>query len=134
MKTKTNGNLFVYGSLRDKALFRSVCGYDFACTRARMDRNTLFAESGFVLGYTTVSPDGLYPYAVARPGGRIDGLLIHTVPNTAIALIDRYEGRYYRRERVVLKTAAGAVSEAQAYLADEALIHKDFGDQFDTPG
>ncbi|MHC4458373.1 MAG: gamma-glutamylcyclotransferase family protein [Planctomycetota bacterium] len=66
--------------------------------------------------YRKVSPDNVYFYAVTAPSSRIEGLVIYDVPASAMAEIDRYEGKRYDRETVQVNTADGLV-EAQAYLA-----------------
>ena len=134
VKAETLYNLFVYGSLRDKALFQSVCGFCFEFSpRPRAGNNILRAESGLILGYTIISPDRRYPYAMTASGDSIEGLMIHAVPVTAFSLIDRYEGCYYQRENVIVHTAGRKKRQAQAYLANKDLLQKDFGDRFDMP-
>jgi len=122
-------NLFVYGSLRDSVVFRSVCGVGFTRKASRVDSGTLYAEPAFLSGYRRVSPDNVYYYAVPTPVGRIEGLVIHDVPEEAIHDIDRYEGRHYRRETVTVHTASGP-THAEAYLVSTESMQKRFGDRF----
>ena len=58
-------NLFVYGSLRDRAVFRSVCGVSFTFRPSRAKGPVVFAEMALLPGYKKVSPDNVYFYAVA---------------------------------------------------------------------
>lgn len=122
-------NLFVYGSLRDSHIFQSVSGYAFTRRPSRLDAKTLFAELAFLPQYRRVSPDNVYYYAVPSDRTRIEGLIIHGVPLAAMAEVDRYEGKRYRRETVRVHTAHG-VEEALAYLVTTESMRKQFGDRF----
>lgn len=122
-------NLFIYGSLRDGRIFKSVSGYSFARKLSKLDEKTLLAEPAFLPGYRRVTPDNVYWYAVETPDARIQGLLIRDVPLTTLAEIDRYEGKRYQRETVHVHTADGTV-EAQAYLVTTESMRKHFGDRF----
>ena len=90
-------NLFVYGSLRDRKIFQSVCGYSFTRKASKLDSAILFAEPALLSGYRRLSPDNVYYYAVSQPSARIDGMLIYDVPPAAMAEIDKYEGKRYER-------------------------------------
>jgi gamma-glutamylcyclotransferase (GGCT)/AIG2-like uncharacterized protein YtfP len=126
---KSKTNLFVYGSLQDSVIFKSVCGFGFTRHNSQVSPEILWAEPALLDGYRRVSPDNVYYYAVAEPTAHIEGLVIHDVPATALAEIDRYEGQRYERETVVVNTAAGRV-EAYAYLASHATMKKHFGDRY----
>ncbi|UCG57379.1 MAG: gamma-glutamylcyclotransferase [Phycisphaerales bacterium] len=126
---KRKVNLFIYGSLRDRRIFQSVGGLSFARKASRIDERTLFAEPALLPGYRRLSPDNVYFYAVAAPSSRIEGFIIYDVPLTAMAEIDRYEGKRYEREVVQVNTANGPV-EAHAYLVTHESMQKHFGDRF----
>ena len=126
---KRKVNLFIYGSLRDSRIFQSVSGLSFARRPSRLDQRTLFAEPAFLPGYRRVSPDNVYFYAIEAPTARIEGLVIHDVPLSAMAEIDRYEGKRYQRETVQVSAAHGTV-QAQAYLVTTESMRKHFGDRF----
>ncbi len=126
---KINVNLFIYGSLRDRRIFKSVSGLGFTKKASKIDRHTLFAEPALLPRHRRVSPDNVYYYAVAAPSSRIDGFVIYDVPPSAMAEIDRYEGKRYQRGTVKVNTAAGPV-EAQAYLVTHESMEKHFGDRF----
>ena len=126
---KTNINLFIYGSLRDRRIFKSVSGLSFTKKASKIDQHTLFAEPALLPRHRRLSPDNVYYYAVAAPSSRIDGFVIYDVPPSAMAEIDRYEGKRYQRETVKVNTAAGPV-EAQAYLVTHESMKKHFGDRF----
>jgi hypothetical protein len=122
-------NLFVYGSLRDSGVFKSVSGFGFTRLNSQIAHDTLWAEPAFLDGYRRVSPDNVYYYAVADSSSRIEGLLIHDVPSSAMAEIDRYEGKRYRSQIVMVNTAGGRI-EARAYLASPDDMKKHFGDRY----
>ena len=122
-------NLFIYGSLRDNRIFQSVSGLSFARRPSRLDKKTFFAEPAFLPGYRKVSPDNVYFYAVEARTARIEGLVIHDVPFSAMDEIDRYEGKRYQRETVEVWAAHGPV-QAQAYLVTTESMRKHFGDRF----
>jgi len=122
-------NLFVYGSLREASVFKSVCGLSFTFDAAEVDDTTVLAAPAILSGYHRVTPDNVYYYAVVDPGARIEGFVIYDVPETAIADIDRYEGKRYDRDTVKVIAAGGSV-EAVAYLANHKTMRKHFGDRF----
>ncbi len=122
-------NLFIYGSLRDRKIFQSVCGYSFSRKASKLDSVTLFAEPALLPGHHRLSPDNVYYYAVPQPSARIDGMIIYDVPLSAMAEIDKYEGKRYQRETVSVNTAAGLV-RTQAYLVTRESMEKHFGDRF----
>ncbi|MHC4706441.1 MAG: gamma-glutamylcyclotransferase family protein [Planctomycetota bacterium] len=122
-------NLFIYGSLRDAAIFKSVSGLSFTINPFKIGDEMLFAEPALLPRYRRVSPDNVYFYAVADTSARIQGLVIFDVPTAAMAEIDRYEGRRYGRETVRVNTAKGLV-EAHAYLASTESMRTHFGDRF----
>lgn len=122
-------NLFIYGSLRDRKIFQSVCGYSFSRKASKLDSVTLFAEPALLPGHRRLSPDNVYYYAVPQPSARIDGMIIYDVPLSAMAEIDKYEGKRYQREAVRVNTAAGLV-RTQAYLVTRESMEKHFGDRF----
>ncbi|MHC4498024.1 MAG: gamma-glutamylcyclotransferase family protein, partial [Planctomycetota bacterium] len=122
-------NLFIYGSLRDPAIFKSVGGLSFTLKPSRTDDETLLAEPALLPRHRRVSPDNVYFYAVPDSSSRIDGFVVYDVPAAAITDIDRYEGKRYDRETVRVNTANGLV-EAQAYLTTHESMKKHFGDRF----
>jgi hypothetical protein len=122
-------NLFIYGSLRDSRIFKSVSGFGFTRKASKVDIDTLWAEPAFLDHFRKVSPDNVYYYAVSAPSSKIEGLVIYDIPGWAMAEIDRYEGKRYKREIVQINTANGPV-EAQAYLVTQSSMKKHFGDRF----
>ncbi len=122
-------NLFVYGSLREPEIFKSVCGLSFTLNKSKAVDGMLFAELALLDGHRKVSPDNVYFYAVIDPSSRIEGYVIYDVPASAIAEIDRYEGKRYTKETIQVNTAGGLIF-AQAYLASHESMRKHFGDRF----
>jgi len=122
-------NLFVYGSLREPGIFKSVSSLGFTIDRSRTDEETLLAEPALLPYYRKVTPDNVYFYAVPATSSKIEGFVIYDVPPSAMAEIDRYEGKRYDGETVHVNTARGLV-EAQAYLATHESMKKHFGDRF----
>jgi gamma-glutamylcyclotransferase (GGCT)/AIG2-like uncharacterized protein YtfP len=122
-------NLFVYGSLREPGIFKSVSGLGFTIDRSWTDEETLLAEPALLPRYRRVTPDNVYFYAVPSSSSRIEGFVIYDVPAWAMAEIDKYEGKRYDRETVSVNTANGLV-EVQAYLATHESMKKHFGDRF----
>jgi gamma-glutamylcyclotransferase (GGCT)/AIG2-like uncharacterized protein YtfP len=127
--SEQKANLFVYGSLRDAAVFKSVSGLSFALKPSQVDEETLLAEPALLPSYRKVSPDNVYFYAVPDRPSRIDGFVIYDVPSRAMLEIDWYEGRRYDRETVRVNTARGPV-EAEAYLTTHEAMKRHFGDRF----
>jgi gamma-glutamylcyclotransferase (GGCT)/AIG2-like uncharacterized protein YtfP len=122
-------NLFVYGSLREPSVLKSVCGLSFTFNPSQVDSGTLLAAPAILSGHRRLTPDNVYYYAVADPNSRIEGFVIYDVPATALAEIDRYEGKRYDRDTVSVIAAGGKV-EALAYLVDHKVMRKHFGDRF----
>ncbi len=122
-------NLFIYGSLRDPKIFKSISGLGFALRASKTNDETLFAEPALLAGYRKLSPDNVYFYAVKNRPSRTEGYVIHDVPLPAIIEIDKYEGKRYIRKSLKVNTAKGLI-RAQAYVATEESMKKHFGDRF----
>ncbi len=127
--TEARNNLFIYGSLRDPAVFKSISGLGFTRKQAQTDDETLLAKPAFLPYYRKVSPDNVYFYAITDRSARIEGFVIYNVPASAMAELDRYEGKRYKRKTVHVNTANGPI-EALAYLATPESMKKHFGDRF----
>ena len=126
---KRKVNLFIYGSLRDSRIFKSVSGLSFSRKASKVDGETVWAEPAFLDHYRKVSPDNVYFYAVSAPSSKIEGLVVYDIPAWAMEEIDRYEGKRYEREIVKVNTANGSV-KAQAYLVTHSSMKQHFGDRF----
>ncbi len=128
MESKST-NLFVYGSLRDSRIFKSVSGQSFTLNHLRINPKTLFAELALLARHRKMSPDNVYYYAVEDDSSRIEGFVIYHVPAKAMGEIDRYEGKRYKRQTVEVDTGKGTV-KAEAYLVSRDDMRKYFGDRF----
>ncbi len=106
-----------------------MSGFSFARKPSKLDNKTLLAEPAFLPDHRRISPDNVYWYAVKTPNAKIEGLVVRDVPLSALAEIDRYEGKRYQRETVQVHIASGTV-EAQAYLVTTESMRKHFGDRF----
>ena len=123
-------NLFVYGSLREPSILESVCGLSFTLKPSLAhEAHVLFAELAILNGYRRVSPDNVYFYAIPESSAKIEGFVIYNISAPALEEIDRYEGKLYERENVLVNTAGGQV-KAFAYLASPPSMKKKFGDRF----
>ncbi len=122
-------NLFVYGSLVEPRIFKSVCGLSFTLDKEELSDDTLYAAPAFLSGYKKVTPDNVYFYAVESSSSRMEGYVIYDVPNSAMDEVDKYEGKRYKREKVKVNTASGYVP-AEAYLVSKESMRKHFGDRF----
>ena len=129
MNDEEKVNLFIYGSLRDRRIFKSVCSFSFTRKPSKVGEKTLLAEPALLPHYRKLSPDNVYFYAVPAQSSRIDGFVIYDVPAHAMAEIDSYEGKRYNRETVHVNTAKGIV-EAHAYMTTHESMKKHFGDRF----
>ncbi len=126
---EAKNNLFIYGSLREPAVFKSISGFGFTRKQAQTDDETLLAKPAFLPYYRRVSPDNVYFYAITDRSSRIEGFIIYNIPASAMAELDRYEGKRYNRKTVRVNTADGPI-KAQAYQATPESMKKHFGDRF----
>ena len=123
-------NLFVYGSLRDPSIFKSVCGYRFSLKPSETRPHYLLrAELAMLPGYRRVSPDNVYYYAIPDPSSKLQGFVIFDIPPSAMQVINKYEGKFYECESVMVNTADGP-TKAVAYLASPKSMKQRFGDRF----
>lgn len=97
--------IFVYGTLRDEHLVRRLLGRPLPWRPAVLDgyRCTTDASIGFPV---------VHPLA----GASVDGRLLENVDRDALAALDAYEGREYRRVTVRVRTSDGRSVDAYAYV------------------
>ncbi|MHC4131389.1 MAG: gamma-glutamylcyclotransferase family protein [Planctomycetota bacterium] len=129
VNAQKNINLFIYGSLREPTIFKSVCGLSFTINPLKINDETMFAEPAFLSNYKKVTPDNVYFYAVKDPASKVEGFIVYKLPLFALDEIDRYEGKRYYRQTVKVNTAKGLI-KAHAYLACPETMEKHFGDRF----
>lgn len=121
-----NQNLFAYGTLRDPNIFKNVCGLSFTFEKSAVTDKTLLAKNAQLKGYTAISPDNLYPYAIPSPKDRLNGIVILGMDDKTMKLLDEYEGSEYKHENIC------AIAEKQSihaiiYSANPAQMTKLFG-------
>jgi gamma-glutamylcyclotransferase (GGCT)/AIG2-like uncharacterized protein YtfP len=113
-------HLFVYGSLVDPHCLDDVLGHPHSGERLRAQ----------LAGFTRIAPGELtYPFIVAEPGARVDGVLIMDLSPYDMQLLDRYEevdAGMYRRELVEVEAWGCGPQpmyvQAYTYVAGPALI------------
>jgi len=97
--------LFVYGTLMDRALVQQLTGRRFR------------TQAALLHGYRKVVPQNGYPYIVSDSGGTVEGIVLHDVDAVALRAFDAYEeeGELYRRTAVVV-TVDAQPTPAFAYV------------------
>lgn len=98
--------LFVYGSLRDEAVFKEVVG---AAKPLGLPAK--------VMDYALSDPIAGYPAVCPMPGGQVEGEYLSPLSHEAIARIDEYEdeGADYRRVLAQVEVE-GETREAYLYV------------------
>ncbi|GGI55265.1 gamma-glutamylcyclotransferase family protein [Oxalicibacterium solurbis] len=100
-------HVFTYGSLMFPAVWRRVV------------RGSHRALPAVLEGYARHAVRGeLYPGVVHRPGASVEGVLYLDVSEAELAVLDDFEGSEYRRESVMVRTAA----DMQMVAADTYLF------------
>ena len=111
-------------------VFRAVLGHRMVQHPSEADgKNTFLAREAVLPGYTKVSPDNTYLYAVPEPQGRIHGYVIGPLPGERMTALQRYEGKNYHRLRVRVQTADGPV-KAVAFVGNLEELRHSFGYEF----
>ncbi|MFM9861318.1 gamma-glutamylcyclotransferase family protein [Pseudoxanthobacter sp. M-2] len=99
--------LFLFGTLRDPALFEVVFG---------RPQQALACRPALLPGHVAVRVDGAdFPVLIAAPACRQPGLLVAGLAAEEVARAVFYESTGYRLARVRL-TVAGCAAEARAFL------------------
>ena len=133
MPKQTPFNLFVYGTLTNPSVFRAVLGRRMVYVSSDADGvESFWARYAVLDGYTKISPDNTYLYAVPDPQGRIRGLVVGPLPGEAMRALRAYEGRNYSRRKVKVQTADGPL-EAAAFVANLKQFEHAFGYRFSDP-
>jgi gamma-glutamylcyclotransferase (GGCT)/AIG2-like uncharacterized protein YtfP len=120
LSARASQHLFAYGSLVDPRCLDEVLGHPHSGERLRAQ----------LVGYTRVAAgDFAYPFIVASPGARVDGVLIMDLSPYDVHLLDRYEETetgMYRREVVEVEAWGCGLQtqhvQAYTYVAGPALI------------
>ena len=122
--------LFAYGTLTNPWVFRAVLGKDLTRRADRADGNdTILARRALLNGYTKISPDKTYQYAVPDPQGRIGGYIIGPLPPECLSRLRRYEGDNYSRRTLTVQTDADD-ERAVVFLGDLRKLEHAFGYEF----
>jgi gamma-glutamylcyclotransferase (GGCT)/AIG2-like uncharacterized protein YtfP len=97
--------VFVYGTLQDESLVERLLGRRLRWQPAVLD------------GYCRMLDASIgYPVVHQLAGASVDGRLLEEVDREALAALDAYEGREYRRVAVRVQTSDGRSMEAYAYV------------------
>lgn len=104
-------DVFVYGTLMDPALVRSLTGGPCQSEAARL------------AGYRRFEPACSYPYILPCAGAVVDGALLLALEESALRQLDEYEGEgdLYLRTDVTVETAGGP-RRCVAYVANPAAV------------
>jgi gamma-glutamylcyclotransferase (GGCT)/AIG2-like uncharacterized protein YtfP len=97
--------LFVYGTLQDDGLVERLLGRRLAWQPAVLEGYCRMLDAS--IGYPVVHP---------LAGASVDGRLLEGVDQAALAALDAYEGREYRRVTVRVQTSDGRTVDAYAYV------------------
>jgi len=104
-------HLFVYGTLMDESVLRSLTGRSFPGDEAELS------------GFERFTPDHGYPYIVPNPRAQVHGILLVGIDQAALAALDRYEeeGHLYHRCRVEVTVGWRRVS-CETYVGDAEIL------------
>lgn len=97
--------LFVYGTLQDESLVERLLGRRLRWQPAVLEGYCRTLDAS--IGYPVVHP---------LAGASVDGHLLEDVDRDALAALDAYEGREYRRVSVRVQTSDGRTVDAYAYV------------------
>ncbi len=122
--------LFAYGTLTNPWVFRAVLGKDLTRQADGADGvDTILARRAILNGFTKISPDNTYQYAVPDPHGRIGGYIIGPLPPESLARLRKYEGDNYQRRTLTVQTE-DADERAIVFLGDRRKLEHAFGYEF----
>ena len=104
-------DLFVYGTLMDESVLRSLTGRSFSRYEAELS------------GFERFTPAHAYPYIVPHPRSQVRGILLIGIDQTALAALDRYEeeGHLYYRRRVEVTTSGRRVP-CETYVGNAQIL------------
>lgn len=97
--------LFCFGTLQIPAVLEAVIG------------RRLHGARAFLHGYTTLQVRGAeYPGLCSAPGRKTPGRLYSDVTPKELDVLDRFEGRLYRRRYQIVSKSNGQRTQAWAYM------------------
>jgi gamma-glutamylcyclotransferase (GGCT)/AIG2-like uncharacterized protein YtfP len=98
-------SLFAYGTLEIPQVMRAVTGRTFRATPAVLPKYARYLLQGRI-----------YPGIVRDFRSEVSGMLYADVDDDSLALLDRFEGDFYRRENVRVRTDAERWEDAVSYV------------------
>ena len=98
-------HIFTYGSLMIPAVMHSVTGHGFASVSASLKDYGRYRVKG--------QP---YPGIVPEKGTLIEGVLYLDVDSDSVKRLDDFEGEWYVRTPVTIRTSGGFLLRAQTYV------------------
>lgn len=101
--------LFVYGTLQDEHVVERLLGRRLPWQPAVLEGYCRMLDAS--IGYPVVHP---------LAGASVDGRLLDGVDQEALAALDAYEGREYRRVTVRVQMSDGRAVDAYAYVRVQA--------------
>jgi len=130
MGNRKSFNLFIYGTLMNRSVFRAVLGRRLVTDPDAADGvDALYARPAVLNGYKKISPDNTYLYAVPDRHGRIRGHLVGPLPIECMGALRQYEGRNYSRRTLRVQTADGA-EQAVVFVGNVNQWEHSFGYEF----
>jgi len=100
-----SSRVFVYGTLQNEHLVERLLGRRLPWQPAVLEGYCRMLDAS--IGYPVVHP---------LAGASVDGRLLDGVDEKALAALDAYEGREYRRVTVRVQTSDGRAVDAYAYV------------------
>lgn len=101
-------NLFTYGSLMFPEVMRTVTGRSF-----RHAEGTLSGWARYRMR------DKPYPGIIPDAAGETPGVVFRDVDAETVAMLDAFEGAWYERIGVTVRTQAGALVVCEVYVVAE---------------
>ena len=98
-------SLFAYGTLEIEPVMETVTGRSFGSTPAALSNFARFLLRGRT-----------YPGIFRDDGSEVRGVLYEKVDRDSLALLDLFEGDFFRRERVQVATSSRPRVDACAYV------------------
>jgi len=122
--------LFVYGTLMDPLVFRTVLGKRLVSKASDADdAESFYARPALLAGYKKISPDQTYLYAVPARGAHIKGYLVEALPGKCLDALRKYEGRNYSRRKVRVQTE-DSIKTCIAFVGNLKQMEHSFGYAF----
>jgi len=103
-------SLFTYGTLEISLVIEAVTGKSFQSTAAVLSNFARFLLQGET-----------YPGIFRDDGSEVTGILFEEVDQSSLALIDLFEGDFFRREEVEVMTPSRPRVDAYAYVVPSEL-------------